>query len=834
VKGGRAGNWGASVLNRLSSLLWLLPALALASPETPFYRRPDGRFVFHGASLAGVTAPGGVAFSTRGATFTWELEGSGLEWGSLGAPVASVEDHRAGRGASAPAFRTLVGSGAEVQVQVDRVPGGVKSAVRFGSGRALSGAWFRWRGALAAEALEGGRGLRVSAGRAAVSERGLRCFQELSTGVVEVPCRFVDVQVDGRGAAYRVEAQGTDPDAPVVVDPVVTDASEVGGSRDDTGPSIHRYLQGGTQVQLLFATTLSPAGDFEPSLNGFAGADLLLVLQPEGGAPSFQLHGTLSEDRAVTVAVRGTDWALVSRTRTPSAPVMNCPSLGQPGGDGDWDGWLFAPFTSGCLWFGGPGEDVVSDAVVSGTGLFVVGHAASDALAVGALPQPPVGGPGFVVHCPGSVGPACVPGLYAGAGSPQPWAFTGLAEVSGRLFVSGAGVAGGSGSYGQAGVLELVGAPDGGRLEARSTALLSGSFPPDVALRLVSGGSGLYVAGASAGAVTGAVRTLGTPGGGRDGLLGRVEVSASGVAFDWASLVGGAGEDGFRGAARASGDELLALGETTSGEGTLGQLGRGGDAAAGQGGQALLVQAAADGGLRYRVRLGGGTGARHDVAWAALPLGGARYRVAGAWSGEAGSRAQPDAGVQLGVFEWSVDESPPAVSFGNVEEGGTYDGLSSVAYSASADAGIRALVAVIHLEGGFTQVHTDEAVPSASIDLVMPGTYTLDVTAISGDGFESTGHVRFTVTGSADGGVDGGAGGGTGGGTGGGSGGGAGGGGGGGTGGGPGGGDGGTEGEEGSALSPLGFGCSGAGGLPASSAWAVLLCAALRRRRRGR
>jgi hypothetical protein len=69
-------------------------------------------------------------------------------------------------------------------------------------------------------------------GAAAVAESGLRCFQELAEGTVEVPCAFTELARTGDGLRYRLRCEPRAWDAPVVVDPVLSNASELSGSGD--------------------------------------------------------------------------------------------------------------------------------------------------------------------------------------------------------------------------------------------------------------------------------------------------------------------------------------------------------------------------------------------------------------------------------------------------------------------------------------------------------------------------------------------------------------------------------------------------------------------------
>ncbi|MBM4381200.1 MAG: hypothetical protein FJ086_18160, partial [Deltaproteobacteria bacterium] len=549
-------------------------------------------FAFHGPRLAGELSGAGLALSVRGGAFSFELEGAaGWEWTPLGAKVARVEDRRAGRERpEVPAYRAVVGRVPGVAWQVERLPDGLKTSLRFETAAGLEGARFLWRGAEGGAVAEGARAVRVWRGGAAVAESGLRCFQELDAGTVEVPCAFSGPERTPEGVRYRLLCEPRAWDAPVVVDPVLSNASDVGGSEDEGSPSFAAFTRAsGERVELVYGTTLSPAEDYGFGLQRFGNVDLLLSRFEPGLLPSFQLYGTPAEEAAVAVVVRGMDYTLVSLTRAQAAPVSGCQVLGQPGQDGDWDGWLLAPNVSQCLWLGGPGVDRLNGAAETAGGLVVSGSSASGALASGALPQVPAGGVGLLLHCLGEVGSTCVPGVYAGPGTPERWAFGGVAELAGRWLV--AGTAGGSsGAFQRGGVVQLAGMPDGGRLEASGSALLNAAFPKEVPLQLAAAPDGVYVAGAAGGTVTSGGNTWAGPAQGQDALVARAGLTAAGLDWAWVRLVGGDGVEAFRGALAAAGGEVLALGDTTSTPGTLPTLGRGGDDPSGQAGQGLVVQ----------------------------------------------------------------------------------------------------------------------------------------------------------------------------------------------------------------------------------------------------
>lgn len=230
----------------------------------------------------------------------------------------------------------------------------------------------------------------------ALTQRKPRIYQDEGGVRREVAGSYVLTGASRRTVAFRVADY--DRSRPLVIDPVLTFSTYLGGSGSDTAYAVARdasgslYLAGRTQSANFPAT----AGAVQGSLAGGAGTDAFVAkLNAAGTALTYAtyLGGTDGNDEAISVAVDFAGFAYVTGwTASTDFPTAS-PAQGVNRG-GTSDAFLTKVSAAGTAlvfstYLGGTGNDIgYGVAVDSATNPYVVGSTTSTDLAAPIAPFP--------------------------------------------------------------------------------------------------------------------------------------------------------------------------------------------------------------------------------------------------------------------------------------------------------------------------------------------------------------------------------------------------------------------------------------------------------------
>jgi hypothetical protein len=254
--------------------------------------------------------------------------------------------------------------------------------------------------------LLGGRGVRIERGdlvvRTGLGEVRLHApvaYQDLATGRLEIPARFV---LDGRTVRFDVARYDTG--KPLVIDPVLTYSTYLGGSAADVTSGL-----GADGLGRVYATGRTGSTDFPPGSTDPGGNDAYLVkVDPAvSGAPSLLYAaylGGAGADEGLGLAVTAAGRAYLTG-KTASADFPTTPS-GFDTTAGGQDAFLLVvdpslptPLVYGTF-LGGSGDDAGFGVAVDGAGVgHVVGETTSllDFPVKNALDTTVAGTDGFLV-----------------------------------------------------------------------------------------------------------------------------------------------------------------------------------------------------------------------------------------------------------------------------------------------------------------------------------------------------------------------------------------------------------------------------------------------------
>lgn len=243
----------------------------------------------------------------------------------------------------------------------------------------------RYRGAEEVGAVDGGRALEIRTGLGVVREEGLRCYQDGPAGRRELRARYVSNPEHGGqpDPTYGFQIADVDSSLPVVIDPVISWSSYLGGSSEDQATAITVDALGNAYIA---ANTLSSdfptPGGFDTTLD--ASYDTCVTkLNADGaslawssflGGSSYDLVSAIAVDSAGSVYLCG-------RTQSVDFPIRGAFNATFNGGS--WDAFVAKVNANGASlawssYLGGSGIDSATAVAVDGSGsVYVVGGTGS-------------------------------------------------------------------------------------------------------------------------------------------------------------------------------------------------------------------------------------------------------------------------------------------------------------------------------------------------------------------------------------------------------------------------------------------------------------------------
>lgn len=399
-----------------------------------------------------------------------------------------------------------------IDLVLESRPHGLKYSLLVAPGADAENLEFEYEGASEIRVAEDGASLQALTGSGTFRESELRCWQETPDGRRPVPARYAG----SGGARYVIRLGAYDPTLPVVVDPVISWGSFIGGALDSASIDSARAIavNGLGEAYVAGQTT---ATDF-PVLNAFrttlrAGTDLFVSkLNAAGTALLWSTYlGGDGEDSVSGIAVSGNRIYLTGQTLSTDFPTSPGALDTTLGGVTDafvavLDETSFPLTLPVSTYLGGTAQDVGMSIAVDGTGIYACGWSFSTN-----FPVVPVGN------------------LY-----PRTAGFAGWAAK-----------------------LDLTG----------TTLLWSGYLGAGQANALaVDGAQNVYIAGHTSTA------TLPVSGGSFDSTWNGADdayvakINASGATFAWSTFLGGGGYESARGIGIDAGLNVYVAGYTTSAE----------------------------------------------------------------------------------------------------------------------------------------------------------------------------------------------------------------------------------------------------------------------------
>ncbi len=286
--------------------------------ETPITPMPDrsGRYVLRRADTSTFFTSSGLSFALSSGAKRWGVHCAlvGARDGGLVAEreqSARAHAHHAGlsRIDGAPTYARLAWEDIYpgVDMIVEPARGGVAYRFILSPGAKVSDLLMRWNGATELRAVDGGLGLDVETGIGVLRVRGLRAFTMDGEVRRSVPARYV---VRGRDLAFEVD--GWDGRSPLVIDPVISWSSYLGGAGSDNAKSIAVDRSGS-----VFVAGQTDSADF-PSTGGFdttrsGTTDAFVAKMSASGALLWSSYlGGSGNDYGEAIAVDGNGDAFVT------------------------------------------------------------------------------------------------------------------------------------------------------------------------------------------------------------------------------------------------------------------------------------------------------------------------------------------------------------------------------------------------------------------------------------------------------------------------------------------------------------------------------------------
>jgi hypothetical protein len=362
----------------------------------------------------------------------------------------------------------------------------------------------------------------------------------------------------------------------LIIDPVLSYASYLGGSRFDEFFSVAADSAGNTLAVGYTTGTLFPTkSPAQPSYGGGAADAIICKLNAAGNALVFATYlGGNDADRAYGVAVDAAGSAYVTGlTYSTNFPTTSAPLQGAHGG-GLQDAFVAKLSAAGSLvystYLGGSGDDFAQGIAVRSTGeAYVVGTTFSANFPHAGGVQGALGGTNdaFVARLAGD-GNALVYSTYLG-GSGSEYGQGVAVDSAGSAYVVGQT---GSSNFPTASAAQNTfgGAVSDGfvtRLSAPGSAIVYSTYLGGVSGDVATGvaqlaGSAIVVGYTSSFNFPTANATQASLGGGSDAFLSRV--NASGTSFDFSTYLGGSGNDSANGVALDAAGFLYVTGQTAS------------------------------------------------------------------------------------------------------------------------------------------------------------------------------------------------------------------------------------------------------------------------------
>ncbi len=263
-----------------------------------------------------------------------------------------------------------------VDLRVESRPQAVKYTLEARRARDVEGMKFRYEGAADVRLVEDGRALEIQTEAGIVREDGLACWQEVDGVRRPVEARYAAVE----GNTYEISLSGTDPEAPLTIDPYIRWSSYLGGTQngvgDDYGTAVavdaagYVFLAGYT-----YSTDYPALLGFSSTLQGQIDA-VLTKLTPAGFVEWSTYFGGTNVDYGYAVATDAAgDVVLVGNTSSADFPVT-AGSL-----DTVFNGSeaFVAKFTSAgarswATYFGGTSSDYGTAVAVDAGGIYIGGY----------------------------------------------------------------------------------------------------------------------------------------------------------------------------------------------------------------------------------------------------------------------------------------------------------------------------------------------------------------------------------------------------------------------------------------------------------------------------
>lgn len=300
-------------------LLWLflLVPLSASASGTPFFQSGEGYEFADGRMSGAISADGLLLSFSTGEVVRWR-PATERPWRVRGdSQSGTARDFRQGRpGVEVPAFSKLAATDGQTRLFFERTYGGLKATIEA---RGVDEVRFTYEGALDAAIEEGSRSLRVQLPNGVLREEGLLCFERGDHSQRAVPCFFDALSSSGDGRVeYRVRAQRVDRDATLVIDPVFVYTQSFGGSIREYSPLLARAPGQSPHDFVMAAMTTSgprgwnPTGQYaNPGSGASDGGDAFVdffLAQRQSADAGFQfwlVGGDSADEVTGLIAVQG-------------------------------------------------------------------------------------------------------------------------------------------------------------------------------------------------------------------------------------------------------------------------------------------------------------------------------------------------------------------------------------------------------------------------------------------------------------------------------------------------------------------------------------------------